>query len=197
MKKANLDFWDRLEILPVLLECCSNIEQYENYQIPSHPTVLSSNNINQLENRPILLDLHFFYLQRQIQNEIIHMTHLNQGMLLSMPKIGSNHLKSFGSTVFKQLNDYFLVEMICLYICQKNICDDDKQDQLISILSTIINKHLQFDQISNQFSSNLNHFLSIIINKKSWNFLLKLFQSTIFQQANQQWTNNNCMIYFD
>lgn len=189
LKKDNLDFWDRFEILPVLLECCSNIEQHENYKIPSHPTIVPSDNADEFETRPILLDLYFFYLQQQIKTENIHIKLLNQGMLLPMPKVTLNHLKSFGQIVFKQLNDHFLIEMISLYFCQTETTGAEEEDQMVNILSTIITKYLQFNQAQNQFPSDLNHFLSIIINKKSWVFLLNLFQSSVFQQANQQWAN--------
>ncbi|CAF1245410.1 unnamed protein product, partial [Rotaria sordida] len=183
--KQNFDIWDRLDIISHLIECTSNVDLFQNYKIPYHPSILSNNNDLQL--RPIVFDLYFFHLQHQIVNETITTNLINKGILLRLPKIHNRNLKSIVEYIFKQLKDYFLVRMTALLLCEINMNVYILND-VNSIISTIINEYLSIDQQSIKFNDYLQLFLSTIISQKSWNFLLNLLKSEIFQYLNNEWS---------
>jgi hypothetical protein len=185
--KQTVDIWDRLDLIPTILQCITNVDLLENYQIPYHPSRLSDH--NDLQTRPILLDLYFFHLRRRMTNETITCKLIKKGMLLKLPKIDNRHLKPFAENLFKQLKDYFRLKIIALLLCQTNIYDDEL-NQINSILSAIIAELLLIDQQPIQLNNHLKLFLSTIISKKSWNYLLNLLKSENIQRLNNQWANN-------
>lgn len=171
--RANFDFWNRVDLIPTILECVSNIERLENYQIPYHPIVLPAD--CDVKARPVLLDLYFFHLRRQMNNETINVKLLNRGMLLKPPKIENRLLKIHGENLFKQLRDYFRLKMVALLICDSNLNQEDK-DTMNRMLSAIITELLPIDEQPTRLSHQLQLFLSTIISKQSWNYLLKFLQ---------------------
>ncbi|CAF4496828.1 unnamed protein product [Rotaria sp. Silwood2] len=109
-------------------------------------------------------------------------------MLLQLPKIQTKkNLIPIAENLFKQLKDYFRVSMIALLLCELNLNDDERID-FDRIISTIINELLFIDQQSIEFNNYLKLFLSTIILKRSWNFLLNLLKSENIQRLNHQWT---------
>ena len=66
-----------------------------------HPSIFSVD--NHLHTRQTLLDLYFFHLRRQMNNETISSKLINKGMLLKPPKIENNRLKPIVENIFKQL----------------------------------------------------------------------------------------------
>jgi hypothetical protein len=168
--KQNPDIWDRFDFIPIMIECVSNLEN--NYQIPYHPSILS--NDHDLQTRPILLDLYFFHLRRQMSNENITLKLINKGMLLKPVKIENRNLKPFGENLFQQLKDYFRLKLIALLLCQS----DWNEEEIQRMLSTIIIELLSIDQQQQpvKLSNYLQLFLSTIISKQSWNYLLNLFK---------------------
>ncbi|CAF4842456.1 unnamed protein product, partial [Rotaria sp. Silwood1] len=190
LKQRNIqtfDFWDRLNIISDLIECISNINLLENYKIPYHPLILSDN--HDLQTRPILLDLYFFHLRRQMIQEKISGKLINKGMLLKLPKVTNQHLIPLVESLFKQLKDYFRVTMIALLLCELNLNNDELND-INRIMSTLIDELLLLDQQSTQFNDYLQLFLSTIISKTSWNYLLNLLKSEQIQRCNNQWATN-------
>ncbi len=179
--KQDFDIWDRLDLIPMIIECISDINLFENYQIPYHPSILSD-----LQTRTILLDLYFFHLRRQMTNETITWKHINKGMLLKLPNIKNNESKSIVENIFKQLKDYFRLKMIALLLCQTNLNEDEK-DHTHRILSAIITELLSIDQQPIELNNHLQLFLSTIILKQSWNYLLNLLKSNYIRHLNNQW----------
>jgi len=175
-KKQNPDIWDRFELIPTMIECTSD---FENYQIPYHPSILPDN--HDLQTRPILLDLYFFHLRRQMSTETITLKLMNKGMLLKLPKIENRRLKPIAENVFKQLKDYFRLKMIALLLCQSDL----NEEEVHRILSPIINELLSIDQPPVKLSNHLQLFLSTIISKQSWNYLLNLLK-----RLNNPWATN-------
>ena len=171
--RTHFDLWDRLDLIPIILECVSDINRLENYQIPYHPAVLS--NDHDVNTRPVLLDLYFFHLRRQMTNETITLKLLNKGMLLKSPKIENRHLKIHGENLFKQLRDFFRLKIIALLLCQSNANEEDKANTN-RILSAITTELLPIDEQPTQLSHHLQLFLATIISKQSWNYLLKFLE---------------------
>ena len=167
------DLWDRLDFIPTMIECTSDPE---NYQIPSHPSVLPDD--EDLSTRPVLLDLYFFHLQRQMTNETITDRLLNKGMMLKLPKIENRRLKPIAENLFKQLRDYFRVKIIALLLCESNL-NEEKVPQMLSAITTEL---LSIDQQPDKFTHHLQLFLSTIISKQSWNYLLDLLK-----RLNNEW----------
>ena len=180
--KTKSDLWDRFDFIPTILECISNPELLENYQIPYHPSALPAD--HDFDTRPILLDLYFFHLRRQMTNETITWALLKKGMLLKVPPIKNNPLKPFVENLFKQLKDYFRLKMIALLLCETNTNDYDTRT-----LSTIVTELLSIDQQPIKLHDHLQLFLSMIITKQSWNYLLNLLKSEIIQNLNNGWAN--------
>ncbi|CAF4366448.1 unnamed protein product, partial [Adineta steineri] len=76
--------------------------------------------------------------------------------------------------------------MIALFLCQTDL-QSEEQNTINPILSTTINELLSIDQQPIQFSNHLQLFLSTIISKQSWNFLLNLLKSDCIQHLNKLW----------
>ncbi|CAF0924968.1 unnamed protein product [Rotaria sordida] len=186
--KQNFDIWDRLKMIPHLVECVSNINMIENYKIPYHRSTFSDDD-NDIEIRQVLFDLYFFHLRRQIANEEITTILINKGMLLTLPRIQNQSLKSIGENVFKQLIDYLRITMLALLLCDINLNHNELND-FDPIVSTTIQEFLLTDDQATKFNNYLQLFLSTIILKRSWNYLLNLLNSNDIKRLNNQWATN-------
>ena len=182
--KQTFDVWDRLDLIPTLIECLTNVDLLQNYQIPYHPSIFSLN--NNLSTRQTLLDLYFFHLRRQMNNETITSKLINKGMLLEISRIENRLFLPLVENLFKQLKDYVRLRMIALLLCQTDIRNEE-QNIINPILSTTINELLSIDQQPIQLSNHLQLFLSTIISKRSWHFLLNLLKSDYIQRLNKPW----------
>ncbi|CAM4970115.1 unnamed protein product [Rotaria socialis] len=189
-RKKCFDLWDRFKIIPHLLECVSNVDHAENYKIPFHPSIISDDDA-EMQARPILFDLYFFNLKRQMTNENITASLANKGMLLKLPTIKNTRSMPIGENLFKQSRDYLRVRMIALLLCENKLNYGEMND-VNSIMSAIIEEFLFIDEQPTQFNDHLQLFLSTIIEKRSWNFLLNLLRSENIQRLNSRWATTLC-----
>jgi hypothetical protein len=189
-EKKEFDCIDRIKLLiPVIFECISYEEIDQNYRLPLpyHPSVVLSN--NQPMQRQILLDLFFFHVKRHSTNEIIACKLINKLLLLSSaPKIKNKNLKTIAENYFKQLHAYFSIEWMALFVCETD-SNEKNSDRFKSIMRQTIINYLFFHQQLVEFNPNLQLFLSIIISKRSWNYLLNLLQSDHIKYCNNEWAN--------
>ncbi|CAF1212894.1 unnamed protein product [Rotaria sp. Silwood1] len=175
------DAWDRIALLSIIMECINN-ENLENYQIPYHPSVISNTNPNHL-----LIDLFFFHLRRLINDERIRPSFIHK-ILVPLSNINIIDRIPIAENVFKQLKEYFLLETTALLLCQSDLNNEDQQ-RIDSILTTVINQYLKIETPSVQLSKHVEHFCSVIITKKSWNFLVDLLKSERINRLNTQWAD--------
>jgi hypothetical protein len=183
LNRQKNDFWDRISLLPIIIECLSN-GNLENYQIPYHPSVISNTNQNQT-----LIDLYFFHLQRLTNDEIIKSDLINKILLSKSPPINNRNLIPMAEIIFKKFKDYFILQTTALLLCQLDLRNHDQQ-RLDRILTAIINQYLRIDRQPIQLTKHLKLFFSIIIVKRSWTFLFNLLKSERFQRVNAQWSNS-------
>ncbi|CAF3300646.1 unnamed protein product, partial [Rotaria sp. Silwood2] len=176
-------FWDHLCLLSLIIECITN-ENIENYQIPYHPSIITNENQNY-----ILIDLYFFHLRRLANDETIRLNLINKILLSSLPKINDVQQITLAQKIFQQLKEYFLLHCTALLLCQIDLNNQDQQ-RLNHILMTIINQYLTIPLPILQLSNYVELFCSIIITKRSWNFLLNLLKSDRLQRLNSQWADN-------
>ncbi|CAF3853687.1 unnamed protein product, partial [Rotaria sp. Silwood1] len=177
------NFWDRLYLLSIIIECITN-EDLENYQIPYHPSIITNENQNY-----ILIDLYFFHLRRLANNETIRLDLINKILLSNLPKINNVQQISIAEKIFKQLKDYFILHSTALLLCQIDLNNQDQQ-RLNHILMTVINQYLIITSPVLQLSNYVQLFCSIIITKRSWNFLLNLLKSDHLQHLNAEWVDS-------
>jgi hypothetical protein len=105
------------------------------------------------------------------------------------PIVHDRTLQPMTEKVFQQLKDFFSIHLTGLLFSGKDLINYDQQ-RLNSILNTIIQRFLTIGVAPVvQLSSNLQLFLSTIIIKRSWNYLLNLLKSERFQLLNSQWSN--------
>ena len=182
INKQNTDFWDRINLLPIIIECIAD-EDLQYYQLPYHPSVITNDNKKQT-----LIDLFFFHLRRLVNDEIIKCELINKILLATLPTINDRRLVPSAEIIFKQLKDYFLLQATALILCQT---DFDKLDQqrIDRIITAIINGYLLIEPEPVKLSKNCELFLSIIITKRSWNYLLNLLKSERLQRLNAPWAN--------
>ncbi|CAF4753267.1 unnamed protein product, partial [Rotaria sp. Silwood2] len=176
-------FWDRLCLLSVIIECITN-ENIENYQIPYHPSIIKNENQNY-----ILIDLYFFHLRRLANDETIRSDLINKILLSSLPKINDVQQIPLAQKIFQQLKEYFILHCTALLLCKIDLNNQDQQ-RLNHILMTVINQYLIIPLPILQLSNYVELFCSIIITKRSWNFLLNLLKSDRLQRLNSQWADN-------
>ncbi|CAF3150845.1 unnamed protein product, partial [Rotaria sp. Silwood2] len=174
------DFWDRISLLSIIMDCITN-ENLENYQIPYHPSVITDINQNY-----ILIDLFFFHLRRLISYEKIRVDLINKILLTMPPRINNAH--EIAEKIFKQLKEYFLLHTTALLLCQSNL-NNENQQRLNNIIMTVINQYLIISIPVIELNNYVQLFLSIIITKQSWNYLLDLLKSERIQRLNSQWAD--------
>ncbi|CAF1327170.1 unnamed protein product, partial [Didymodactylos carnosus] len=157
-------------LLPVIIECLTDIDNIlvQKYQFPYHPSVENT------RQNQTLLDLYFFYVRRYLNDEVIKYDFINKIMLLKIPTQIPLAKRPIADYLFKQLKIY-----ISLYSTE------------IRLLHTIIEDYLKMDQKDTpELNKNVELFLSIIIAKKSWIYLLQLLKSDSVQRVNNLWANN-------
>ena len=171
------DTWDRILLLPTMIQCASDGNSLENYCLPNHSSTVAI----QGNTRSTLIELFFSLLKRLMTNEVIHCTLINKIIQSASP-----HGPAIES-VFRQIKDYFLIQLTALLLCQADRSTEDQLD-VNRILLYMINNYLSINNNAAALSEPLQHFLSTIVSKFSWNYLLKLLQSDDVQQQNQQWS---------
>jgi hypothetical protein len=180
--RQKADFWDRIDLLPIICDCITETN-LQHYRIPYHSSVITDTYQKQT-----LFDLFFFHLRRISNDEFIHFQLIHKILMSNLPPINDRRLIPTIEIIFKQLRDYFSVQMTALAFCEKDLNNSDQQ-KINRILNQIINHYLTIDSQSGQLSSYVQLFLSTIITKRSWNFLLNLLKSERFQRLNGQWSN--------
>jgi hypothetical protein len=180
--RRNTDFWDRIILLPIICESITD-PNLQNYQLPYHPSIFTNDNQKQT-----LFDLFFFHLRRLANDEMINYQLINKILMSGLPPINDRRLQPTVEIIFKQLKDYFSIQMTALLFCEKDL-DNHDQQKINHILHTIIEKYLSIDPQPIKLSKHVELFLSAIITKRSWNYLLNLLTSERFQRLNAQWSN--------
>ena len=180
--RSTRDLWDRVQtLLPALIECASNEHPLQNYQLPYHPSA-----VNDDQQRSTLLDLFFFYLKRSMGNDMINGDLVNKIIQAIAPPSRNRRHMDLLAAVVKQLKDYFLVHLAGLLVCQAD-ASPDEQCMTQRILATNIDAYLSIEPQPVQLSQPLQIFLSTIISKRSWNFLLTFLKSDRVQRYHTQW----------
>ncbi|CAF4331676.1 unnamed protein product, partial [Rotaria sp. Silwood2] len=172
------------KMLPIIVECIANKSLLESYQIPCHPSSLE-----QYKNdRPILFDLFFFHLEQHVNENVINCELINELMQLTPPKSKHDELSFLIGELCKRLREFFLTRSIALFLCGTE-SNNEELDGFIEDFKSFIKTFLKIDENTGQFNHRLQIFLSTIISKRSWNFLLNLLKSEYIQSVNSTWAN--------
>ncbi|CAF4215359.1 unnamed protein product, partial [Rotaria sp. Silwood2] len=185
--QPKFDYCDRIVLLlPIVIECISDEDLLQDYQLPYHPSVV--NDKNELK-RQSLLDLLFFHIKRFCNDQTNSGELVNKAMMLTPPKIKEKRHVSVAQKVFTQLKDYFRLRSTALLLCKTDL-DDYSQDIINNVMPKIIKDYLSINQQDNKLNNHLQLFLSTIISKYSWNFLLNLLKSDRIQRLDSQWATS-------
>ncbi|CAF4887303.1 unnamed protein product [Rotaria sp. Silwood1] len=177
---------DRIEyLLPIVMQCVSDRTRLQDYQIPYHPSILQQHQ----DNRLVLLDLFFFHIDRHANESVINKKLINELIALKPPKIKDQDLMSSAKTIYKQLKEYFLLRSAALYLCQTALYDTNDSNEFFECVKVLINDYLSIKETAAQLTPNLQIFLSTIISKRSWTFLLDLLKSDQMQNLNRTWAS--------
>ncbi|CAF3818218.1 unnamed protein product [Rotaria sp. Silwood1] len=174
--------WDRILLLPTMIQCVSDGNSLENYRPPYHPSVVTQENA-----RSTLLDLFFSHLKRSMSNEVVHCTLVNKILQSAVPPADIRQRQPLVDAIFRQIKDYFLIQLTALLLCQADRSVEDQAD-VNRILLYMINNYLSIQNNATKLSEPLQNFLATIVSKFSWNHLLKMLKSHDVQQQNQQWS---------
>ncbi|CAF0904066.1 unnamed protein product [Adineta ricciae] len=183
--KQDFDVWNRLEVIPVVLECLTNTDSIENYQMPYQSRMVSDDS-SAIQPKNTLIDLYFFHIQRRLTHEPITCALINKGMLLRAPRTENRRLTSAVERIFHQLKDYLRIQILALLLSQPNR-KENELEEVMPFLSTIVTELLSINQETREINLNLRLFLSTIISKQSWNFLLNLLKPEQIQRTHSQW----------
>ena len=173
------NFWDRISFLPTIINCVSN-ENLETYQLPYHPFVINNDNQNS-----ILIDLFFFHLRRLINQEKIRLDLIHKIQLGNLQQINYVHRTHAEKEIFEQFQKYFLIHTTALLLCQLDFDNEDPQ-RIDDVLRPVIDRYLTIPMPIVQLNDDVELFCSIIITKRSRNFLLELLKSELFQHLNTE-----------
>ncbi|CAF1176839.1 unnamed protein product [Adineta ricciae] len=180
-ERSQADLWDRFDLIPILVECISYINHPEQYRIPFHPSV------NQPENPRIpMFDLYFYHLRSQMTDDIVTPTFLNKGLLRTLPTIRREETRLIANNLFNELKNYFLSIMIALLLCNPNLTEAQEPD-VRHKMSTLTRSILSIDNATTRLSDPLQLFLSTIISKQSWSYLLNVLESDRLEQIDENW----------
>ncbi|CAF1142456.1 unnamed protein product, partial [Adineta ricciae] len=175
-------FWDRLSLLTLIMNCVDD-EHLNQYQLPSHPSMISDENQSQ-----ILLDLFFFHLRRLASDEIPQLDSIHKIMFSSVPRVNDARHDPIVEKIFTDLKEYFTLRSTALLLSQPDIDNLDEQ-RMNNTLNNVINKYLTINPPVTQLSKSLEVFCGTIIQKRSWNFLLSLLKSERIQRLNAPWAD--------
>ncbi|UJR16744.1 hypothetical protein I4U23_003644 [Adineta vaga] len=183
---------DRINyLLPIVMQCISNRNRLKDYHVPLHPSVVAQQSY---DHRSVLLDLFFFHIDRYANENAIDENLIDELMALKPPKVKGLELTSAIKLVFKEFQEYFLLRLVAIFLCQ--IASDNDSDHetngFFNCLKVLIDKYLLLDDTTTQLNPYLQIFLSTIISKQSWHFLLKLLKSEKIQTLVQTWANILC-----
>lgn len=186
--RKQIDCIDRIKfLLPIIFECVSLADTNQIYRLPYHPSVAA--NVDQEMHHQILLDLFFFHLKRHSNNEPISYKLINKILLPSEPlKINNKDLQPVAEDFFRRLKDHFSIEWTAQLVCEIEL-NENNRESFEDIMKKMIEDHLVFDKESTQLSLNLQLFLSTIILKRSWSYLLNLLRSDHIQHCDNNWAN--------
>ncbi|CAF1064818.1 unnamed protein product [Adineta steineri] len=180
---------DRIEcLLPIVMQCISDRSRLQDYQIPLHPSIVVQQSY---DHRLVLFDLFFFHIERYANENVTNENLIHELMALKPPKVREQELSSSIKLVFKEFQEYFLLRLAAVHLCQivSSNDGDHETNRFIDCLKVLIKKHLSLDETTTQLSPYLQIFLSTIISKHSWNFLLDLLKCEKIQTLNQTWAN--------
>jgi hypothetical protein len=182
---APFDCWDRcIALLTCVVECLDGGSTLEEYSLPFHPSIIDSNS-----HRQPLLDLFFFYCQRSIEDDSIKCTLVNKIAQSKPPNIrGQRAETTIAANIFQKLQVYFLIRSTALLLCDRNNPAEDLP-RINRIVDAVIETHLTVGEQITKISENLQLFLSTIISKRSWNFLIQLLRSEHIQQFHSEWAD--------
>ena len=182
--------WERLiQLLPLMIECIADENSLQEYRLPYHPSI--TKNINQ---RILLLDLFFFYIQRYFNDEIINCEFITKIMQSTSPNV-PRRTATLVRNIFKLFKDYFLLQTNALLLCKTDFSFNlDDQEPILITTKAIIKSYLSINPEATEFTPHLHIFLSTIISKKSWNFLITLLKSEHIQRLDNQWATILCKL---
>lgn len=184
--KSNWDLWDYINLLPMLMECIADQDHLDQYRIPDHPSSQTSS--RSANNKVPLFDLYFFYLRSHLTDDMITPKLLNKGMLWKLPKLKNASFLPVAKNLFNQLRNYFLVTGIAVLLCRKEW--DNADQQIIDRIFTKIQQDLlNLSSTDTTMNSHLQLFLSTIISKQSWNYLIQLLVSGSLHRLNANWAD--------
>jgi len=182
-KRENTDFWERITLLPTVVSCVTE-PNLQTYKLPYHPSVITDENQKQ-----ILFDLFFFHLRRSANEGNVSWQLLNTILMSSTPTTRERNLQPAIERVFQQLKDFFAISLTASLFSEKESIKDE-QNRLNQVLNAVIQRYLTLNAAPiTELSSNLQLFLSTVITKRSWTYLLNLLKSERFQDINSQWSN--------
>ena len=178
--QPTIDSWERfIQLLPFVIQSIEEENLPAGYPLAHHPSI-----INNDQQRIILIDLFFEYIQRYFNDQIIKFEFINKITQSQLP----NNRNRIISTLFKQFQVYFLLRGSALLLCQADATPDD-QRLIYRVTQMVINTYLTIEQEATELTEYLRIFLSTIIIKRSWNYLLHLLKSEHIQLLNNQWAN--------
>ena len=178
--QPTIDSWERfIQLLPFVIQSIEEENLPTGYPLAHHPSI-----INNDQQRIILIDLFFEYIQRYFNDQIIKFEFINKITQSQLP----NNRNRIISTLFKQFQVYFLLRGSALLLCQADATPDD-QRLIYRVTQMVINTYLTIEREATELTGYLQIFLSTILIKRSWNYLLNLLKSEHIQLLNHQWAN--------
>ena len=176
------DSWDRLTVLlPALIDCITDEQSLGDYRLPYHPSVLTDGG-----ERPVLLDLFFQYLKRSMDSDMINCDLLNKIMQATILPMKNRRRVDVAGLIYKQFRDYFVLKLTGELICQSDLSAAER-GRMHRMLTANIEAYLSVGQDAAQLSHHLQIFLSTIISRRSWNFLLTFLKSDHITRAHTAW----------
>ena len=187
--RAERDFWDRVHLLlPVMIECLSNQLPSEAYKLPTHSSVLAEDHQSST-----LVDLFFFYLKRMLETDMISIALLTKILQAENPAAVNRRNNAVQENIFKQIKDYFLLYVAGLFVCRAELSEED-HSTLRDRLGTIIPAYLSVEPNATRLGPSLELFLSTVLSKRSWHFLVAFLKSEPIKQMNDAWASNLCRL---
>ncbi|CAF1586988.1 unnamed protein product, partial [Didymodactylos carnosus] len=180
-------------LLPIVVKCLSlSFTEVDtngfSYIPPYHPFVIVSDgiNINTLQQQS-LINLLFFHIRNHLNNYSFKCDFVD--LLMNHTTSPMTNIVAHNTviaTIYESIKTYLIIECTACLLCE-NDYDDDSVEWSDSI-RCFLRVYVPISKQQNAFDHNMKQFLSTILRKRDWNYLINLLQSNFLRTIHNEWS---------
>ncbi|CAF1164736.1 unnamed protein product [Didymodactylos carnosus] len=181
-------------LICIIVKCLpERVKEIKDYNLPYHPCLIKEEEEEEEQQQDdtstVISDLYFFYVKNILNDKTITCAMIHQ-IHESKVNVSPSSTKRYEilQNLHRFIKYYLVIYCSGLFLCEEN--HGDNTEQWHQLLKNILINYipLQIDQHEHLFSNELQLFLSTIIIRQNWNYLLDLLKSEFLRNIDHQWT---------